>query len=134
MQFEMKPDDMLVNDDINNDVPMPEYIKYKHFYERQMNYINNWNKTNKDKIQEYQRNYYHVALKDKPGFKDGLKTEHRKKIVSECYYRNKDRHKATKEANNILNNIEIKPRGRPRKVINAIVSIDEINKIVSQNE
>ena len=46
----MKPDDMLVNADINNDVPMSEYIKYKNYYERHLNYINNWNKTNKDKI------------------------------------------------------------------------------------
>ncbi len=130
----MKPDDMLVNADINNDVPMSEYIKYKTYYERQMNYINNWNKTNKDKIQEYQRNYYHIALKDKPGFKDGLKTEHRKKIVSECYYRNKDRHKAAKEANNILNNIEIKPRGRPRKITIIQNVLINDNIVISDNE
>ena len=118
----MKPEDIL-----NNNVRMAHDAEfYKNYYERQMNYITNWNKNNKPKITEYQRNYYHVALKDKPGYKDTLKTEHRKKIVSECYYRNKDRHKAAKLEYNILNNIEVKARGRPRKQI--------IQNVLSQNE
>jgi hypothetical protein len=120
-----------------NDI-IDELAYYKNYYKKQMSYITTWNKDNRDKIRIYQRNYYNDVLKDKPGFKDGLKSEHRKTIVSECYYRNKDRHKTEKDEYNLLNNITVKARGRPRKVINVIVSTlperNEINKIVSQNE
>jgi hypothetical protein len=113
------------------DMDIDKYETYKTYYDKHMISIKKWNSANKEKRMTYHKAYYHTSLKLNDAYKESLKTDHRKQIVSESYFRNKERNK--------IKQLELHgppaPRGRPRKLINIIVSTlpkrDDANIVLS---
>jgi hypothetical protein len=114
----------------NETITERDIEKYKTYYDKHMISIKRWNSANKEKRMTYHKEYYHASLKLNDAYKESLKTDHRKQIVSESYFRNKERNK--------IKQLELNgppaPRGRPRKLINIIVSTTDNNIVLSQNE
>ena len=109
---------------------MKELERYKSFYNKQMQHIQNWKNRNNEKVNIYHKQYYHTHLKAEPTFIEKMKSAERKAIVHNSYEKHKDKYKAQK----LEKNPSPKPRGRPKKLINVIVPIDDKNINVLQNE
>lgn len=107
-----------------------KYETYKTYYDKHIISIKKWNLVNKDKRMNYHKEYYHTSLKLSDAYKESLKTEHRRAIVSKSYFKNKEANK--------IKQLELNgppaPRGRPRKLINIIVSTTDNNIVLSQNK
>ncbi len=129
--------------EIQNSIPQPEFIemvpineagpnadimkeleRYKNFYNKQMQHIQNWKNRNNEAVNLYHKQYYHDKIKTDPAFIQKMKSAERKAIVHNSYEKHKEKYKAQK----LDKNPSPKARGRPKKVQPVIISKDDINE------
>ncbi len=109
--------------DIYNTSELLEQLgKYKTFYDKQMNHIQNWKDRNIEKVNCYHKEYYHSHLKNNVKFIEKMQSQERKAIVKKSYEKNKEKYKQQK----LERCGQPNAKGRPRKNVSEIIGVKEM--------